>query len=124
MHIKIMTLNERRAEIVKILKFRGQERIAVLANETGASIRTVKGDIQELMKEYPIETARGNGGGVRLRMDNKTYKGVLTEAQQNALIEAMIVLSKPVAELIGEVLIAYGSFRNKAKIEVTLAERV
>jgi len=46
-----MTLNERQAEIVKILKFRGQERIAVLANETGASIRTVKGDIQELMKE-------------------------------------------------------------------------
>ena len=64
-----MTLNERQAEIVKILKFRGQERIAVLANETGASIRTVKGDIQELMKEYPIETARGNG--VQLRIVNR-----------------------------------------------------
>ena len=118
-----MTLNERRAEIVKILKFRGQERIAVLANETGVSIRTMKGDIQELVKEYPIETVRGNGGGVRLNMDNKTYKGVLTEAQQNALIEAMKVLGRPVAELIGEVLIVYGSFRNKSKIEVVLAER-
>ena len=72
-HIKMMTLNERRAEIVKILKFRGQERIAVLAHETGVSIRTMKGDIQELMKEYPIETARGNGGSVRLRTDCRGY---------------------------------------------------
>jgi len=115
-------VSERRAEIIKILKCRQQERISVLAEELNVSIRTIKYDISELMDEYPIETVRGNGGGVRLQLNYSIYKGILTESQQSALIEAMKVLSKPWAKIIAELLIVYGSLRNKAKIEVALAE--
>ena len=99
--------------------------IAEFATEFGVCERTIKTDIDELKKEYPIETIRGNGGGVRMRKDNKYYRGTWTEEQQNAviaIIELIKVLHKPLAKILGEMLVVCGSFRNKEKIEIALAE--
>ena len=60
-----MSANERRAEIMRIMVARRQENMQVLASELGVSDRTIRNDIVALTAEYPLETYRGNGGGVR-----------------------------------------------------------
>jgi len=119
-----MSANERRAEIIKILKHRQQEQISVLASELQVSVRTIKYDIEELKKEYPLETMRGNGGGVCLQLNNNLYNGRFTEIQQNAIIAAMKAVSQPLARILGDLLRIYGSRRNKAKIEAALDEMI
>lgn len=115
-----MGVNERRAEIIRILEGRRQEKVANLAAQLGVSKRTIRYDVEALMTEYPIETLRGNGGCVYLPKGYHSYKGDITEEQQNALISAVIAMNKPTAKILGELLRAHGSVRNKAKIEEVL----
>ena len=61
-----MSANERRAEIMRIMVARRQENMQVLAAELGVTDRTIRNDILVLTAEYPLETTRGNGGGVRI----------------------------------------------------------
>ena len=63
-----MTATERRKEILRILIARRYETMTVLAFELGVSSRTIRSDIVKLTEEYPINTARGNKGGVSLQM--------------------------------------------------------
>ena len=94
----------------------------MLAEEVGACERTVSDDVRDLAKEYPeITTSRGNGGGVRFqKSNNKQFKGLWSDEQQNAVLEAIKVLQKPFAKILGEMLVLYGSLRNKARIENAL----
>lgn len=58
---------ERRKAILDALCVRRQDTIANLAAEFGVSTRTIKLDIQDLMRFFPIETVRGRyGGGVKV----------------------------------------------------------
>lgn len=112
-----MGANERRVEIIRILEGRRQETVANLAFALGVSIRTIKYDIEALAAEYPIETIRGNGGGVRLPKGYHDYKGDITGEQQDALIFAISLMDEPTAKVLAELLRSHGSFRNKGKIE-------
>lgn len=62
-----MSRAERRKAILDVLCVRRQDTIANLAAEFDVSTRTIKLDIQDLMRSYPIETIRGRyGGGVKV----------------------------------------------------------
>ena len=112
-----MGANERRAEIIKILQGRREEKRKNLASQLGVSERTIRYDVQMLMAEYPIETVRGNGGGIRLVENYGQYKGAITEDQQNALIAAISLVDVKIAKYFGEILRAHGSFRKRSEIE-------
>ncbi|MCL1878388.1 MAG: HTH domain-containing protein [Defluviitaleaceae bacterium] len=112
-----MGVNERRAEIKLILEGRRIEQRKNLAARFGVSERTIRYDIEALSAEYPIETVRGNGGGIRLMDGYGVYKGDISEDQQNALLKALSVVDKESAKQFCELLLAHGSHRNKSKIE-------
>ena len=112
-----MSANERRAEIIRILEGRREEKRKNLASQLGVSERTIRYDIEALMTEYPIETVRGNGGCIRLAKGYGSYKGDITEAQQNALLTAISTADAEIAKELCDLLRAHGSFRNKSKIE-------
>ena len=80
-----MTATERRKEILRILIARRYETMTVLAFELGVSSRTIRSDIVKLTEEYPINTARGNKGGVSLPNDYHPCKNILTYKQEQAL---------------------------------------
>ena len=61
-----MTAIERREAILDALCVRRQEQISNLAEEFGVNERTIRRDLLELGCSYPIETTRGNGGGVKI----------------------------------------------------------
>ncbi|WDC85754.1 HTH domain-containing protein [Caloramator sp. mosi_1] len=58
--------NERRMQIIEALCRRRQDTMKNLAFEFGVTERTIRNDINILSLSYPIETIRGNGGGVRI----------------------------------------------------------
>ena len=61
-----MTANERRNAILEVLCLRRFETVENLAFEFGVSGRTIRNDVLILSCEYPIYTAKGNGGGIRV----------------------------------------------------------
>lgn len=61
-----MTAIERREAILDALCVRRQEQVSNLAEEFGVNERTIRRDLLELGCSYPIETIRGNGGGVKI----------------------------------------------------------
>ena len=69
-----MTALERREQIMQNMVIRREEKIANLALEFGVSERTIRNDIEVLACSYPIETVRGNGGGVFLDKNYHPYK--------------------------------------------------
>ena len=61
-----MAALERRKAILSVLAQRRESTGKKLAEEFGVSWRTIQDDILELSLHHPIETFRGNGGGVRM----------------------------------------------------------
>ncbi len=61
-----MTAIERREAILNALCVRRHDQVNNLANEFGVSRRTILTDIEILACSYPIETVRGNGGGIKV----------------------------------------------------------
>ena len=61
-----MTAIERREAILDALCVRRQEQVSNLAEEFGVNERTIRRDLLELGYSYPIETTRGNDGGVKI----------------------------------------------------------
>lgn len=80
-----MTATERREEIMKIMIARRQENMTNLARELGVSTRTLRTDIEILTTQYPLETVRGNGGGVHLDKSYHPYKNTLSRQQTEVL---------------------------------------
>lgn len=84
-----MTATERREEIMKIMVARRQENMTNLAHELGVTTRTLRTDIEILTTQYPLETVRGNGGGVRLDKSFHPYKNTLSRKQTEVLLNLM-----------------------------------
>ncbi len=111
---------ERKSEIIKILEGRRQESISNLAFELDVSDRMVRYDIQSLKAEFPIETTRGHGGGVRLIQGFQIYKGDITQRQQEILIAHVPTMEPEMGKPLGELLRAHGSWHNRERIEEVL----
>ena len=117
-----MSANERRAEIIRILEGRRTENVKNLAWQLGVSARTIKYDIENLTCEYKIETVRGHAGCVRLVSGYREYQGKISDEQQSTLLALIPTVNKHSAKILGEILRAHGSFRNKDKIEEVIKQ--
>lgn len=104
-----MSANERRAEIIRIMVARRQESMQVLARELGVSDRTIRNDILVLTTEYPLETVRGNGGGVRIADWYHPHKNILTTEQMTVLQQLMSVADDNQKRVLDQMLREYGS---------------
>ena len=104
-----MMLNERRAEIMRILTARRRETMGCLATELNVTSRTIRTDITALMVDYPLETLRGNGGCVRVADWYHPHRNLLSEEQQRTLSQLMESATEQQAEVLREMLVEYGS---------------
>ena len=104
-----MMLNERRAEIMRILTARRRETMGCLANELNVTSRTIRTDITALMVDYPLETLRGNGGCVKVADWYHPHRNLLNEEQQRTLSQLMESATEQQAEVLREMLVEYGS---------------
>ena len=104
-----MMLNERRAEIMRILTARRRETMGCLSNELNVTSRTIRTDITALMVDYPLETLRGNGGCVRVADWYHPHRNLLSEEQQRTLSQLMESANEQQAKVLREMLVEYGS---------------
>ena len=103
-----MSANERRAEIMRIMVARRQENMQVLAAEL-VTDRTIRNDILILTAEYPLETTRGNGGGVRIADWYHPHKNILSKDQMTVLEQLMDKADDEQKKVIDQMLREYGS---------------
>ena len=108
---------ERRAEIMRILEGRRHEKMSNLAFQFGVTRRTICTDIEILMASYPIETAKGRHGCVKLQDGYATYQNFLSDEQQKTLLEIFPLLNKQQSKVIAGLLYAHGSKCNRERIE-------
>ena len=73
--------SERRQELLELLCRRRFDTYDNLAFELKVSRRTIRRDIAILMSSYPIETARGYGGGVKVADGYYLYRRTLNKKQ-------------------------------------------
>ena len=109
--------NERRAEIMRILESRREEKMSNLAFQFGVTRQTICADIAILMASYPILTERGKYGGVKLEAGYAMYQSFLSEEQQEVLFEIFPMLSDRQSEVIAGLLYAHGSKKNRERIK-------
>ena len=83
-----MTVNERRNKILEKLCVRRHDTRENLAVEFGVSKRTIERDVLALSLEYPLNTVRGNGGGIYVEDWYRTNGKYLTD-EQSALLEKL-----------------------------------
>lgn len=104
-----MSANERRAEIMRIMVARRQENMQVLAAELGVTDRTIRNDILVLTAEYPLETTRGNGGGVRIADWYHPHKNIFSQDQISVLEQLMDKADDEQKKVLDQMLREYGS---------------
>ncbi len=104
-----MSANERRAEIIRIMVARRQESMQVLASELGVTDRTIRADILVLTAEYPLETVRGNGGGVRIADWYHPHKNILSREQISVLEQLLPQADEEQKRVLDQMLREYGS---------------
>ena len=114
---KKWSVEERRAEIMRILESRRREKMTNFAFQFGVSRRTICYDIEILMVSHPIETVRGNRGCVKLMDGYRAYQNTLSDEQQETLFEIIPLISKGQAAILKGLLIAHGSRKNQVRID-------
>ena len=73
--------SERRQELLELLCRRRFDTYDNLAFELKVSRRTIRPDVAILMSSYPIETARGDGGGGKVADGYYLYRRTLNKKQ-------------------------------------------
>ena len=111
------SVEERCAEILRILDGGRRETMSNFAFHFGVLIRTIRYDIEFLTTIYPIEAVRGRGGCVKLMDGYRMYQNIFSEEQQETLIEIIPLVSIRQAEVIKGLLVAFGSKPNKGRID-------
>ncbi len=103
-----MTANERRNAILEVLCQRRFDTVENLAFEFGVSGRTIRNDVLILSCEYPIYTAKGNGGGIRVDEKFRLGKSYLKDDQQELLQRLLPNLDGKDAEVMKSILNTFG----------------
>jgi predicted DNA-binding transcriptional regulator YafY len=101
--------NSRRAEIIRILRGTKQTTAARLANTFNVSTKTIKRDILALTVDegYPIDTKKGNNGGIILRDFNHPYRRILSQEQIKVLTEVTQISTTYQAKVLNGIIDAY-----------------
>lgn len=103
-----MTASERRNAILEDLCMRRYEKVSNLAFQYGVTTRTIRNDILMLSLEYPIYTAKGNGGGIYVDKNFKLGKVFLKSEQQELLERLLPGLNGKDAEVMKAILKTFG----------------
>ena len=103
-----MTASERRNAILEVLCQRRFETVENLAFEFDVSGRTIRNDVLILSCEYPIYTAKGNGGGIRVDEKFRLGKSYLKDDQQELLQRLLPNLDGKDAEVMKSILNTFG----------------
>ena len=98
---------DRRQEILERLSDRRFDTIANLMAEFHVSRSTIKRDIDVLSCSYPLETVRGNGGGVRVADGYYVGRQYLRPEQEALLRELMPGLQPDQQETMKGILAAF-----------------
>ena len=98
---------DRRQEILERLSDRRFDTIANLMAEFHVSRSTIKRDIEVLSCSYPLETVRGNGGGVRVADGYYVGRRYLRPEQEALLRELMPGLQPDQQETLKGILAAF-----------------
>ena len=104
---EIKGAGQRRDEILLILNIRRRTTMYELAQELGVTDRTIRSDVSALMTEYPVETVRGNGGGVALAEWYKPKKHLFTRKYVDTLVRQLEIANDHDANVIREMLDAF-----------------
>lgn len=104
-----MSVNERRDEIIRIMRGKVKTTVSYLANELGVSVSTIKRDILALTAEehYPIDATKGNGGGIVLKNHRHPHKRILSQEHIAVLTELAQTENTYHAEVLNEILRAF-----------------
>ena len=103
-----MTASERRNAILEDLCMRRFEKVSNLAFQYGVTERTIRNDILILSLEYPIYTAKGNGGGIYVDENFKLGKVFLKSEQQELLERILPGLGEKDAEVMKSIIKTFG----------------
>ena len=105
-----MSVNERRNEIMRILRGVRKTTIPYLAEALGVSISTMKRDILALTVDegFPIDTIQGNKGGIVLRDFRHPHMHILSGEQISVLRSLAQAADDYVASVLNGILKAYG----------------
>ena len=107
--VRNVSAKVRRAELIRILRYRRKDTVGNLAYELGVSVSTINRDILVLTVDegHLIDTARGNGGGVIYQGQVHPHKGVLSQEEIQALKEAAEILGGSHADVFHRMLKSY-----------------
>ena len=103
-----MTASERRNAILEILCMRRVEKINNLAFQFGVTEKTIRRDILTLSLEYPIYTAKGNGGGIYVDKNFRLGRVYLKNEQQELLERLLPGLDGKDKEVMKAILKTFG----------------
>ena len=84
---------ERRMRILNFLMLQKQVTIRELKDEFQVSKNTIVRDVEFISRIAPIYTKQGNGGGIYVLPECRSYKNYLTDTEENFLYEMMLKVS-------------------------------
>ena len=84
-----LCVSERRSKILEFLTLTKHTTRIELAEEFGVSLDTIDRDVLYLSSIAPIYTKQGNGGGIYILPEFRSYKNYLSEAEENFLYSLM-----------------------------------
>lgn len=80
---------ERRVRILEYLALHKQTTRRELAEHFDVCINTIVNDIDIISTSAPIYTKQGNGGGIYILPEYRSYKNYLTDAEEELLYKLM-----------------------------------
>ena len=88
-----LCVSERRTKILEYLSLEKQSTRCELASRFDVSLDTIDRDVMFLSSVAPIYTKQGNGGGIYILPEYRSYKNYLTDAEENFLYSLMALVS-------------------------------
>ena len=82
-----LNVSERRTRILEYLLLNKQTTRKELSEMFGVCINTIVNDIEIISSIAPIYTKQGNGGGVYILPEYRSYKNYLTDSEENFLYD-------------------------------------
>ena len=82
-----LCVSERRSKILEYLTALKQSTRLELSTEFDVSLDTIDKDILYLSSIAPIYTKQGNGGGIYILPEYRSYKNYLTDSEENFLYD-------------------------------------
>lgn len=120
-----LCVSERRIKILQILLLNKKATRQELSEEFQVSINTIVRDIEFISRIAPIYTKQGNGGGIYILPEFRSYKNYLTDTEENFLYEMMLKVSNEEKRILCGIITKFtknpmhehGSFQNQNEKE-------